>query len=122
MYIIMPLEEQFASLSFGTFLKFKDRSLWNFNNPHDWSSQSINILRVQNVIWDENGIGRTLEVVPLTYESELGYTYQVYFNGELQSISFKEEAFETNNNIDGDTDVDFDSSEDEEMVGYILRF
>ena len=69
-------------------LKFKDRYLWP-SIDYMWSSQPLNYL--EDKVWDENGIGKYVEVNLLNeefYHNRITYNYRC-FNG-----GFKEEAFE----------------------------
>ena len=75
--------------------KFKDQNLWNMGEPFEWSSQPIDQGYVQSIVWDENGVGKIVRAELTSYGSSFGYDYQVYSNGNLENVTFKAGAFES---------------------------
>ena len=94
------LVRQFVSLNINFNFKFKDRELWNFEEPYLWSSQPITAENVQSILWDENGVGKTVRVELITaYVSHFGYDYKVYSNGNLENVAFAAGAFENSERL-----------------------
>lgn len=94
------LVKQFVRLNIDSNFKFKDRHLWNVNDPFQWSSQPITAENVQYILWDENGAGKTVRVELVTsYVSHFGYDYKVHSNGSLENVTFAAGAFENSERL-----------------------
>ena len=82
-------------------LKFKDKCLWPVLD-YMWSSQPMTFL--ENAIWDENNIGRTVKVNILNdryFNNTITYKYRCFNSG------FTSDAFELFSDMDGPADIDF---------------
>lgn len=73
--------------------KFKDKTEWRLDNPHEWSSQPVNGDN-QDLIWDDDEVGKTVSVGLTPFASSFSYNYQIYIDGEVPNITFRAEAFE----------------------------
>lgn len=93
------LVRQFVSLSIDSNFKFKDCHLWNVDVPFQWSSQPITADNVKSILWNENGVGKTVRVELTSHVSSLGYDYQVYSNGKLENVAFAAGAFENSERL-----------------------
>lgn len=77
--------------------KFKDKRLWNLDKQYKWSSQSID--SIASIVWDDDGIGKTVEVALTLYVSELGYDFKVYTAEHFVSATFAADAFENSEHL-----------------------
>ena len=76
--------------------KFKDQKLWNLDQPFEWSSKPCNTPSIRKIIWNENGVGKTVRVEFTKRVSAFGADYQVYNN---PIVGFKAEAFENSKRL-----------------------
>ena len=74
------------------YLTFKDKKKWDVfktkNQKYGWSSQPFDIPRIREIIWDNNGKGKSIKEFQVKNIKRFGYDFVI------ENVAFETGAFE----------------------------